>query len=189
MQKAILHGKPEQVATCFYLEHRARLSILKAAIGTACLVDIGALPDKVPATLPSTFRDGMKTLRTHKAFKQYALFWQVLLWGFGGFVLTTYKAEEYAWLAEQTGVPVEEVPNALKAFDILFPMGTSWLTQLGGSDCQIVKMVPSHFRGIGAYQRLRRLAKENYPELDCDAFGAQLLINWHNCMVEFLAVA
>jgi hypothetical protein len=63
----------------FYVEHRGRLSILKAAIDLFCHED-GAPTSRLPAT----FRDGLRILRTRPSFHRYALLWQVFR-GFGGF--------------------------------------------------------------------------------------------------------
>src|SRR5207244_13305722 len=70
-----------------------------------------SLHDALPI---SSFRAGLSELKTHKYFKRYPAFWQVFLWGFGGFYLKDRQAQEFAWLAEDTGIPPDEIPNALK---------------------------------------------------------------------------
>ena len=62
-----------------------------------------------------------------------------------------------------TGVPVNEIPTALGAFDALFP--NSWVVQNGPSQCVIVKLVPWAFRGIGAFHRLFRYGVEEYSKI------------------------
>ena len=88
----------------------------------------------------------------------------MFLWGFGGFYLKDRTDQEFARLAEQTGIPFEEIPNALRAFDILFPLGTGnpWLIAPGPSHMITVKMMPFALQGIGAIHRLRWYGAEDY---------------------------
>jgi hypothetical protein len=186
MRNAIFYGKCAAVQASFYLEHRARLSILKAAIDLVCRAEAAGAPLKVPLTLPGTFRDGLEVLRKEPSFRRYALFWQVFLWGFGGFLLADRQAEEYEALSVQTGVRIGDIPQALKAFDVLFPPGGSWLTRLGQSECIVVKMVPAAFRGIGAYQRLLRHGMKEYSALGYGGVTLKDLTSWNNCGVALL---
>ncbi len=174
LKEAMSHGSHEIIQACFYVEHRARLAILKTAIDL-CLCDTPPKPvlksgGKVVFTqddfLPTSFRAGLSELKTHKYFKRYPAFWQVFLWGFGGFYLKDRQAQEFAWLAEDTGIPPDEIPNALKAFDLLFPVpGGSWFTQMYESQCVIVKLVPTPIQGLGAYHRLSRYKLKTFDEL------------------------
>ncbi|MCX4547520.1 tyrosine-type recombinase/integrase [Streptomyces sp. NBC_01500] len=98
--QAMFRGKYPELQACAYFEHRARLSILKAA------VDYGlAHPEGPPEfgmsedgksfsfqgltyhALPATFHSGMSWLREQPNFRLYATFWQQLLWAWGGFYL------------------------------------------------------------------------------------------------------
>lgn len=185
-----------------YVEHRARLAILKAAIDHECAVEAGEIPapkitkpgeglnwgDLSYWVLPNSFRAGLDELKTHAAFKRYALFWQVFLWGFGGMYLSDRKDTEFQWLADETGVPVEEVPNALRAFDILFPLpgGGSWLVTPGPTHLTRVKMMPVPMAGIGSFLRRRKYGVEKYQELGyADYTGKDIAIR-HNAVVNLL---
>ena len=87
------------IQSAFYAEHRARLAILKIAVDHECAVETGkiAVPKIASGTfdyadlgywiLPSSFKVGLDESKSHKHFKRYPLFWQVFLWGFGGFYL------------------------------------------------------------------------------------------------------
>jgi hypothetical protein len=187
MREAIFRGRHDPVQAAFYLEHRARLSILKAAIDLTCHAEAIGVPPNIPLTLPGTFRAGLDVLRKQRSFKRYALFWQVFLWGFGGFLLRDRLKEEHESLSLQTGVPVDDIPQALKAFDVLFPAGGSWHVQLGTSQCVVAKMVPAAFRGMGAYQRLLRYNVKTYSELGYSGFTLKDLVSWNNCGVHLLA--
>jgi len=188
LREALLFGEHKILQSCFYVEHRARLAILKAAVDYVCMTEGGQVPGKLRAALPATFRDGVDQLRKDRAFRRYALFWQVFLWGHGGFYLKDRQAAEFQWLQEQTGVPEDEIPNALQAFDVLFPIDGGWLTQLGAaSQCVIVKMMPAPLRGIGAYHRLRRYGVKDYHELGYGDYTERDLTRWQNRLVDLLA--
>ena len=154
VRAAMFDGDFDLVQACFYLEHKARLAILKTAIDIS-LLESGPKPvlkfgDQVVLTqddfLPETFRDGLSELQKDKYFKRYSVFWQVFLWGFGGFYLADRKAEEFQLLSAQTGVPVDEIPNALRAFDLLFPD-----VPPGGVPLPMLELEPSVVQEVGAF--------------------------------------
>lgn len=188
LRQAMYYGSHEFLQACFYIEHRARLAILKTAVDL-CLGDTAPKPilrlkENVVFTqddfLPASFKNGLKELKSHKYFKRYPVFWQVFLWGFGGFYLKDRQEQEFQWLAEHTGIPVDEIPNALKAFDLLFPTGGSWLGPTYNSQCVIVKMVPTPIQGIGAYHRQLRYGVKSYAELGYSDMTTKDLSKWHN---------
>ena len=196
LREAMLFGSHDLLQCCFYLEHRARLAIFKAAIDYVCHENIGMLSDPMGrkidinrillALLPASFQNGLRQLKAEPYFNRYALFWQVFLWGFGGFYLEDRKETEFKWLSEQTGIPVGEIPRALKAFDVLFPAGHSWITQAGRTHCTIVKMCPIPVRGLGAYHRLNRYGLKQFPEFGYADHTVDDLIEWNNHLVRFL---
>lgn len=176
---------------CFYIEHRARLAILKTAIDYECLMDAGIIPRPSASTfdsLPASFHAGIKTLKKNPFFKRYALFWQVFLWGFGGFYLKDRTEAEFKWLSEQTGIPPDEIPNALKVFDTLFPLapGVSWITESGPSHCVVVKMTPAPFQGIGVNQRRWRYGYKDFSEFGYGDFTHSDMVRWNNNLVALL---
>lgn len=80
-------------------------------------------------SLPNNIRDGIVNLQSsHRYYYSYPHFWQIFIYVFGGFILDEKKNEEYKMLSELTNIPIEEIPNALTAFDILFPLepNNSW---------------------------------------------------------------
>jgi len=189
IREAMLKGKHDQLQASFYAEHRARLAILKAAIDYECLVGAGSSPATTGVwipVLPGSFELGLKALKGEPFFKRYPLFWQVFLWGFGGFYLEDRKDEEFKWLSEQTGIPPGEIPRALRAFDVLFPTQGSWLTSIGPSQCRIIKMVPTAFQGLGAYHRRRRYGFKEYKEFGYTDHTARDLGKWNNAGVDLL---
>lgn len=189
---AMYRGEHPALQASFYVEHRARLSILKAAIDLLCLARAGRVSpaDDVTvavASLPATFRAGLRRLQDRPTFRRYALLWQVFLWGFGGFYLADREDEEFAALSAQTGVPRAEIGPALDAFNDLFPLSEGgWMVPLKNTSLRIAKMVPAAFRGVGALQRLRRHHVRDFDGMS-SGLTRQTLIGWHNCLVRVLA--
>lgn len=188
-----------QIST--YVEHRARLAILKNGIDYLLYKEAGK-HDKADYifkilgheinymdSLPVTFKDGLDKLRKHKYYYRYPVFWQWYMWIFGGFILNDYKDREYEILSEQTGVPIDEIPNALKAFDILFPIAGGWLQQLPESNITFTKMFPVPFMGIGAnYRRFLYTASKKFEQLTLTGLHTRHdLLKWNDLVVEVLS--
>ena len=187
LAEALYEGKHPGVQAAFYIEHRARLAILKAAIDLHCQPR-EAGDRALLSALPATFREGLRRLEERPSFRRYALLWQIFLWGFGGFYLEDREAEEFGWLSRQTGIPRAEIGAGLRAFDDLFPLpGGSWIVPLKGTPIRLVRMMPFAFRGVGAIQRLRRREARNYDGFGLGGAGRRHLISWHNALVQLLA--
>jgi len=196
LRDAMYYGSHELLQACFYIEHRARLAILKAAIDYLCLSEAGIYPkpsggiidlnNTLIWSLPQSFQTGLDLLRTLPSYRRYALFWQVFLWGFGGFYLDDKKEIEFQLLSEQTGIPVDEIPSALKIYDVFFPTEASWITMAGPTQCVIVKMIPMAFRGIGANQRRWRYGIKEFRELGYADKTINDLARWNNCTIDLL---
>ena len=191
MSAAMLKGEHLVLQASFYAEHRAKLAILKAAIdlyAKSCVDKGGPESESSNWTtmlaLPSSFRTALHTLSQDEFFFRYALFWQVFLWGWGGFYLEDRKQHEFDLLSAQTGIPATEIPNALRAMDVLFPPGP-WIAQAGPSEVRLVKMVPFCMRAIGAYQRRLRYKIGGYAELKYDDYTGRDLQRWHNAGITF----
>lgn len=196
-------GKYPELQACTYLEHRARLSILKAAVDYALAHPEGA-PEPLSMdgnkwffegltyhALPATFHDGMAWLRAQPTFQRYATFWQQLLWGWGGFYLEDREEQEFEWMSKYSGIPADEIPVALEAFDRFFPIGSgSWLTTAGPTDVRMVKMVPWVFQGIGAHHRRVQYELADRRDLSglkpSSQYTAKDLARRINCTVDFL---
>jgi len=189
IRKALVEGTYPVLQACMYLEHRARLAILKGAVDYLCRDREQPQPqDGIPLIdlslvgLPSSFRQALSTMKEQPYFWLYPVFWQVFLWGWGGFLLDDHREQELEDLSRQTGLPVEAIPTALKAFDLLFPTrGGSWITRMNNAAYDYVKLVPNPFRGIGAFYRLRKSGVEHYPQLNLRGeYTGRDLNAWHN---------
>jgi len=189
---AMYEGRHPALQGSFYVEHRARLSILKAAIDLLCLEAADRLGPAdaaraALALLPATFREGLRRLRARPSFRRYALLWQVFLWGFGGFYMADREDEEFGWLSAQTGIPREDIGKGLGAYDDLFPLaGGSWIVPVKDTPIRLTKMMPVVCRGVGAVQRLMRHRAKSYAALG-GRVTARTLTFWHNSLVRVLA--
>ena len=198
LQEAMWKGDHPFLQGCMFVEHRARLSILKCAVDYCC-----ANPDGPPEfaakeggiswaaldfhSLPHSFTSGVEWLRKCPTFHRYGVFWQQFLWGWGGFYLEHRQAEEFEWMAAYSGVPVEEVPTALQAFDRFFPMDGGWLTTVGPTTVKVTRMAPMLFEGVGVFHRRQQyeLADSTVP-LGGDGYTASDLARWNNVAAAFL---
>lgn len=152
---------PIQVST--FIEHRARLSILKQAVDYRLFKQKGedsnrrfrilGLEVTLLDLLPSSFKQGLEAISTHRYFHRYPAFWQWFMWVFGGFILTDYEDEELHLLSTKTGIPQSEIPNAFQAYDLLFPISGGWLVPVGATNIRLLKMFSVPFMGLGANMR------------------------------------
>jgi hypothetical protein len=155
-----------QIST--FIEHRARLAILKNAIDyriyeergdTSKTADISKRSDGNSemwslASLPQSFKDRLNRISKHKYFNKYPVFWQWFMWIFGGFILKDYEEKEYEVLSQKTGIPVGEIPHAFESYQILFPLNGGWFKDLSpNSNIKVMKLSPVPFWGVGAHYR------------------------------------
>lgn len=148
-------------------------------------------------SLPNNIRDGIVTLQSsHKYYYLYSHFWQIFIYVFGGFILEEKRNEEYKMLSELTKIPIDEIPNALIAFDILFPLepNNSWFL-LTNSNIRLLKFIPPQLCGVGANFRriIYRQDDKNvtYDDLEqqCNfssSYTLQDLIKYNNLLIEYL---
>lgn len=197
LRDALREGKHPLLHACMYVEHRARLALLKAAVDYCC-----AYPDGPPSSagggpnfhealfslLPETFRNGVEWLRQQPTFHRYALLWQQFLWGWGGFYLDDREAEEFAWMATYSGVPAAEVPVALEAFDRFFPTPNGWFDSPGWTYARRLKLMPMYFHGLGTYHRRSQYKlTKGLSGLNCRGYTISDLATWNNAAVDFLS--
>lgn len=183
-----------QIST--FIEHRARLAILKNAIDYKLYVEAGVIKISVFdfglfRLLPSSFEEGLDTISKHKYFLKYPVFWQWFMWIFGGFILKDYEEKEYEILSQKTGIPIDEIPTALGSYQILFPRDDGWFMDLSTSNIKLMKMFPVPFMGIGANYR-RWLYTESgesgkFEDLKLtEMHTLKDLIKWNNLSVKVL---
>lgn len=191
------------LAISTYVEQRSRLALMKAAIDlcqyedfgvkdkVASEVDFMGLKFSLKSTLPSSFLVGIESIRKDKYFHRYAVFWQVFLWLFGGFILDDYRQADLKLLSMKTGIPIEEIPRALAAYDKLFPTKGGWFRN-GDTNSRItyLKMTPPPMMGIGAhYRRLQYAYSQDLKDMTLltGSYTRADLAKRINCLVELLA--
>jgi len=93
----------------------------------------------------------------------------------------------------KTGIPKEEIPNALESLNILFPTNGGWFNTNSKSDITELKMFPSQFKGIGAYYRRLMYTKKKdgtigeYEDIGLkNNYTLRDLQKWNNLTVEIL---
>lgn len=183
------------IAISSYVEHRARLSILKAAIDYKIRKEIGSTSPEdaereaeLLTLLPDTFKDGLDELATHAYYFKYPVFWQWFMWFMGGFILKDYEAKDYEFLSQKTGIPLSEIPNALKAYDILFPRSGGWFTKLYNSNISVLSVFPQPFCGLGAHFRRIAYGEGDVGKMKLSGqYTANDLSKWINQTVELLS--
>lgn len=140
------------IALSTFVEHRARLAILKSAVD--CVLQERAHPGSIDtAMLPVSF-NSVWQFAGDRFIHRYPIFWQWFLWAFGGFVLTDVEEDEYRALSLKTGVPEADIPRAFAIYDEMFPLQGGWFIQpTQYSHARLMKMLPVPFMGLGAYYR------------------------------------
>lgn len=147
------------------------------------------------SSLASNLRNAITILKGHTYFYLYPHFWQIFIFLFGGFILTDKKEDEYVLLSKFTGIPTNEIENALQAFDILFPLDRGrWLIQKPNTTIMILKFMPLPFCGIGAnfrrmvYNKEGDLTYENLEKQLTERFTFMDLIKYNNLAIEYLSM-
>lgn len=198
LMRAFRRGESPFLQACMFNEHRARLALLKSAVDLTSELPGDHLPDALVGgefdwdlfllqTLPETFRKGQAWLANQPNFHLYAVFWQQFLWGWGGFYLQHRAEDEFAWMSEYSGIPVDEIPTALEAFDRFFPIPDGWFKTPGPTDMRIVAMVPWPFQGLGAHHRRCQYDTEKLEDLGGHGYTATDLGRRINETVRFLS--
>lgn len=195
-----------QIST--FIEHRARLAILKNVVDYILYKNAGyanktegeyeiKVKDeiiKIPLKdwlLPSRFNKKIDTIAKHRYFYRYPVFWQWFMWAFGGFILKDYEEKEYEILSRKTGIPLSEIPNAFNAYEILFPSspGGSWFSDLSPNiNIKMLKMFPVPFLGLGTnYRKWIYTESGNYEDLTLSGLHTMdKLVQWNDLAVEVL---
>lgn len=153
-------GKHPLVEACMYIEHRARLSIIRSVIED--LLTSPSTATRVPnsqggasSTLPATFVAGRNWLASQPTYYRYAVLWQHFMHTFGGFIVESHAQVEYEQLSRASGVPAAEVPLALQTLDRFFPSANSnWLRKTSGGGINSLLLAPHSMMAVGARYRL-----------------------------------
>ena len=153
-------GQIAAVQACLYLEHWSRCLILRAAVETLLLRDSGGILEdegrnvSIDYVLPDYFDQFCQYARSIKEVHLLPQLWQTYIFTWGGFLIEDDYYEEIDLIGREIGMSDESVHEGLQAFDHLFPgVSNGWHVSLEGTGLQILKMVPSPFRGLGVQRR------------------------------------
>jgi hypothetical protein len=184
-----------------FVEHRARLELLKSAVdymlnraagddhsrrlihSSRAGRSIGTLD-----CLPVSFRDALTQLAAEPYFHRYPIFWQWFLWVFGGFILNDYQQKEFELLSRKTGIPPTEIPRALRSYEILFPSPKGWLLDLPKTSIRAMKLFSTPFMGVGAnFRRWHYCPNLEFDELNLTGPYTKInMLKWNNATLAAL---
>jgi hypothetical protein len=198
-KRMLYGGEYFPIQACLYLGHRARLYIIKALVDYWLASERGEIPKPSVRTNPlrinvkdslvsSAMRDGVEKLSKLASFRMLPIFWQVFLWSWGGFLLKDRLELEYTDLERETGVPINEIPVALSAFDLLFPLAGGWFREPSNDSRRVLMLMPAALRGIGAFRRHAHQGKE-YNDLGFTDMTANRLVQDNNASARVLDLA
>jgi len=199
-KKALYGGSHFPIQACLFLAHRARLYILKALVDYWLARQRGEITDRYlrlgkhlidmsTTPLSNAMLKGLNELSQAKSFRLFPVFWQIFLWSWGGFLLTDRMEQEHDALSKETGVPIDEIPVALTAFDKLYPTDNGWFRRPMGDSRSVLMLMPAVMRGIGSGRRKFMTPVENYKDLGyADETGPRLAAD-HNALVRILECA
>lgn len=125
------------------------------------------LDELLKSSLFRNISEGIDWVKQQKNYTLYPYFWQIFIFVFGGFFLLDKKKEEYEYLSNLTGIPIDEIDTALEFWEKLFPIKKGWLhTVSNESNIYELKMIPAPVRGIGVNFRLHLYASENMKTIE-----------------------
>ena len=133
--------------------------------------------------LTPRFLAGLKLIRAHPHANRLPLLYQLFVDNFGGFLRYEDKAD-LNLLAVTTGVPADDVVDALMLLDEFFapPNKSCFYTMKSGLLC--MKLIPGFIRGAGCFLRKDAFGLSEYSEwIDGSSW---LLGRWHNALYHSL---
>lgn len=201
-KKIFYRAEDSPLHIAMYIEHIARITIIKSCILQILKekqeedeFDFNDLFDSIE--IPKTIKTGLEEISTDPYFHRYPIFWQFFTFVMGGFILTDLEEREYEYISKNTGIPVEEIPNAFDSFNKLFPKSTGWMMNLHKSNISWHRFFPLPFSGIGAnhrrfiYVEKKPEGKKIYDELEKLLSGDKTMIDltkWNNLAYRTLKV-
>ena len=104
-------------------------------------------------------------------------------------ILLDHENEQYSWLSDHTGMPCDVIPEALSAFDLLFPTPHGWLrSQEPYSRVKVMALMPVPLLGVGANLCRLLFAEDGEFASLCTggSFTQRDLLRWNNNLCEYL---
>lgn len=191
---------PIQVST--FIEHFARVTILKNCVDYLLFKEAGEQEKSDDELnffgrklsrlnlLPESLRNGLELISEDEYFPRYPIFWQWFLFVFGGFILKDSIDKEFELLSKKTGIPINQIEKAFKAYEILFPTNNGWMRDIPNTNIKGLKLFSVPFMGIGAnFRRIYYAQTKSFDELDSKLNGEYTLGDlkkWNNLTVDLL---
>ena len=97
--------------------------------------------------------------------------------------------DEFAQLERESGVPKNEIPIALEAFDEIFPIRGGWFRNVNEGDFRVLILMPAVMRGIGAHRRKVMKGVKDYQDLDCGEGTKAAMVSDNNSLAKLLDCA
>ncbi len=192
-----------ELQTACYIEHYARLALLKSAVDYLGLKRAGEVSKahkvirlkmkdrtvELPLVdFPKRFKEALLQLEKREYLVRYPVFWQWFLGVFGGFLLTDYETQEKELLARKSGIPADRIDEAFSVYDLLYPIEGGWFRESKQSNTRVLMLYPCPLRGVGAnYRRLQYTDSGSFDDLRLDGeYTDNDLSRWNNALVELL---
>lgn len=192
-------NSPLQIS--LYIEHIARITILKSCAEHLIKNHQDSFGEETflesidYLSIPNTIKNGLDELVKEPYFHRYPVFWQFFTYVMGGFILTDLREVEYQYIADNTGIPVEHIPNSFESYNKLFPKNSGWMFKLPKSNIEFHRFFSLPFSGVGAnHRRFLHLPhldekEQTYKELEKIISGDKTmsdLSKWNNLGYEIL---
>lgn len=187
-------GSHVELDATMYLEHRGRLAILQAA--TDYLREGGAVRDLEGDTmvidlgitaLPRTFLQGMTWLQSQPSYSLFPVYWQNLLWGWGGLIPHQHRSTVEREISEVVGLEPSAATIAQQAMDQLFPISKGWFRSLDNAAYRFVTLTPWPMQGIGAFHQMARAGHTEHRSYVPDGqYTATDFVRRQNAAVQLL---
>ncbi len=194
-----IHPQQNPLHIALYAELYNRLIMLKLVIEEVIRDKnlAGLMKTIHRLSLPDNIKNGIDEMVKRPHFYLFPSLWQSFVFVMGGFLLKDKLDDEYHILSELSGVPKEEVPEGLMAFDMLFPLNAgSWFIDKPQTNIRILQFMPLPFSGIGANFRRHYYRTDDtnntYDDMKDKLTGKYTvsdLIKFNNLAVEYLSKA
>lgn len=167
-----------------FLEHRARLSIIKNALHHKIDPEnpriLKEWKDMYERIMPDNFRQGIEKIHSHKHALRIPYLLQLFIELFGGF---HFPGPDEDLLATISSIPKEDISECLDFMDYFFPFEKKWFFTRG--TMKAMKLIPGYLHGTGCFLRFLMYGLQRYED-GFDNEIAGILSEWHSALYNTL---